>query len=109
MKKIDLENKLNEMTDYINRLNEKHKSEFSELTNKYKQYIEEKEELDYNSWKEANQKFLKRFIKETIKENLKIEIETSYGGYVRGKLTYNDILFNSDESFIDINRNGLEE
>lgn len=109
MKKIELENKINELTEYISKQSEIHKKEIAELTNKYKAFIEEKEEAEYKAWKEANGKFLERFIEETITKHLNINISTSYGGNIDASLNYDNYNFSFDNDSIIIERNGLEE
>lgn len=109
MKKIDLENKVNELTEYISKQSENHKKEIVELTNKYKAFIEEKEEAEYKAWKETNGKFLERFIEETIKKNLELKLTPSYGGNVEAQLTYNNRGFNFESLSIITKNNGLEE
>lgn len=106
MKKSELEDKVNQLTEEntnllkeIERLN-KYNKKLIEMDKEHEIQLKEKfQEILYNNWKEANEKFLIRYLENYLIENLTIELD-SEGSSAIASLKLNDYEISSSTTWV---------
>lgn len=108
MLKSKLEELVSQQQEKINVLKEEKRKLIEDHKNEIDKLLKNKDDSEYELWKNLNDKYLKRYIHEYIKDNLSIKTNCEYG-YYNVQLLLNDECISTDEDYLDINHCGYDE